>query len=139
MYCDFFGLKAAPFRVTPDTSLFYAGGEREALLNAIVYAISHGDGMVKVVGEVGSGKTMLTRMLEKSLPDTVTIIYLPNPSLAAKDLVFAIGHELGIELDHSQTKTHALLAIQKNYWKYMPAISVSLSLLMKHNVCRWIP
>lgn len=113
MYCDFFGLKAAPFRVTPDTSLFYAGGEREALLNAIVYAISHGDGMVKVVGEVGSGKTMLTRMLEKSLPDTVTIIYLPNPSLAAKDLFFAIGHELGIELDHSQTKTHALLAIQK--------------------------
>lgn len=113
MYCDFFGLKAAPFRVTPDTSLFYAGGEREALLNAIVYAISHGDGMVKVVGEVGSGKTMLTRMLEKSLPDTVTIIYLPNPSLAAKDLVFAIGHELGIELDHNQTKTHALLAIQK--------------------------
>jgi len=116
MYCDFFGLKTAPFRVTPDTSLFYAGGEREALLNAIVYAISHGDGMVKVVGEVGSGKTMLTRMLEKQLPDSVTIIYLPNPSLAAKDLVFAIGHELGLELgleqESNQTKTHALLAIQ---------------------------
>ncbi len=113
MYCDFFGLKTAPFRVTPDTSLFYAGGEREALLNAIVYAISHGDGMVKVVGEVGSGKTMLTRMLEKSLPESITIIYLPNPSLAAKDLVFAIGHELGLELDQSQTKTHVLVAIQK--------------------------
>ena len=112
MYCDFFGLKTAPFRVTPDTSLFYAGGEREALLNAIVYAISHGDGMVKVVGEVGSGKTMLTRMLEKKLPDSVTIIYLPNPSLAAKDLVFAIGHELGLELDNNQTKTHVLLSIQ---------------------------
>ena len=112
MYCDFFGLKTVPFRVTPDTSLFYAGGEREALLNAIVYAISHGDGMVKVVGEVGSGKTMLTRMLEKKLPDSVTIIYLPNPSLAAKDLVFAIAHELGLELDNNQTKTHALLAIQ---------------------------
>ena len=113
MYCDFFGLKTPPFRVTPDTSLFYAGGEREALLNAIVYAISHGDGMVKVVGEVGSGKTMLTRMLEKSLPESITIIYLPNPSLAAKDLVFAIGHELGLELDQNQTKTHALVAIQK--------------------------
>ena len=113
MYCDFFGLKTAPFRVTPDTSLFYAGGEREALLNAIVYAISHGDGMVKVVGEVGSGKTMLSRMLEKSLPESITIIYLPNPSLAAKDLVFAIGHELGLELDQNQTKTHALVAIQK--------------------------
>ena len=113
MYCDFFGLKTAPFRVTPDTSLFYAGGEREALLNAIVYAISHGDGMVKVVGEVGSGKTMLTRMLEKSLPESITIIYLPNPSLAAKDLVFAIGHELGLELEQNQTKTHALVAIQK--------------------------
>ena len=113
MYCDFFGLKTPPFRVTPDTSLFYAGGEREALLNAIVYAISHGDGMVKVVGEVGSGKTMLTRMLEKSLPESITIIYLPNPSLAAKDLVFAIGHELGLELDQNQTKTHALVEIQK--------------------------
>ena len=113
MYYDFFGLNTAPFRVTPDTSLFYAGGEREALLNAIVYAVSHGDGMVKVVGEVGSGKTMLTRMLEKKLPKSVTIIYLPNPSLAAKDLVFAIGHELGLDLSQDQTKTHALVAIQK--------------------------
>ena len=121
MYCEFFGLKTVPFRVTPDTSLFYAGGEREALLNAIVYAISHGDGMVKVVGEVGSGKTMLTRMLEKKLPDSVTIIYLPNPSLAAKDLVFAIAHELGLELgleqESNQTKTHALLAIQNKLLK----------------------
>ncbi len=108
MYHQFFGLTSPPFRITPDTAAFYAGAEREALLNAVIYAINHGDGIIKVVGEVGSGKTMLTRMLEKQLPDSVTVIYLPNPSLPAEDLIFAIAHELKLSFDNGQGKTHVL-------------------------------
>ena len=64
MYYEYFGLKQPPFKITPDTSLFFPGGNRGAVLEALIYAITEGEGIVKVVGEVGSGKTMLCRMLE---------------------------------------------------------------------------
>jgi MSHA biogenesis protein MshM len=82
MYYDYFGFRQAPFKITPDTSLFYPGGDRGAILEALLYAILNGEGIIKVVGEVGSGKTMLCRMLEKELPDKVEVVYLVNPSIS---------------------------------------------------------
>ena len=112
MYNQFFGLVGSPFRITPDTSFFYSGGEREALINAIAYAISHGDGIIKVVGEVGSGKTMLSRMLASQLPENTTLVYLLNPSVQASDLIYAIGQDLGIEFNSTCSKTDALQLVQ---------------------------
>lgn len=59
MYYSYYGLSEPPFRITPDPRLFYIGGERGLILNALLYAINNGEGIIKVVGEVGSGKTML--------------------------------------------------------------------------------
>ena len=59
MYLEHFGLEQAPFRITPDTRVFYSGGDRGAVLEALAWAVESGEGIVKVVGEVGSGKTML--------------------------------------------------------------------------------
>ena len=112
MYEHFFGFTAPPFRITPDTAFFYSGGERKALITAIAYAISHGDGIIKVVGEVGGGKTMLSRMLARELPDSIKLVYLLNPSLQASDLVFAIGRDLGLEFDAACSKNNALQAVQ---------------------------
>ncbi|MBQ0719488.1 MAG: AAA family ATPase [Gammaproteobacteria bacterium] len=112
MYSQFFGFTAPPFRITPDTTFFYSGGERGALITAIAYGIVHGDGLIKVVGEVGSGKTMLSRMLAKQLPDNTTVVFLLNPSLQACDLVFAIAQDLGLEIDSQCSKNHALHLVQ---------------------------
>ena len=112
MYSQFFGLNGPPFRITPDTSFFYSGGERKALINAIAYAIAHGDGIIKVVGEVGSGKTMLSRMLASQLPENTTLVYLLNPSLQASDLIYAIGRDLGIAFNSSCSKSDALQLVQ---------------------------
>lgn len=112
MYSKFFGLNGPPFRITPDTSFFYSGGEREALIKAIAYAISHGDGIIKVVGEVGSGKTMLSRMLANQLPENTTLVYLLNPSLQASDLIYAIGRDLGIAFNSACSKSDALQLVQ---------------------------
>ena len=59
MYEHHFGLEKQPFRITPDPAFFFPGGNRGAVLEALVYAVARGEGIVKVVGEVGSGKTML--------------------------------------------------------------------------------
>jgi len=96
MYLDHFGLNQAPFKITPNTEFFYTGGNRGAILDALLYAIIHGEGIVKVTGEIGSGKTMLCRMLESMLPDNVEAIYLANPSLNRDEVFHAIAGELGL-------------------------------------------
>ncbi len=115
MYYDYFGLKQAPFRITPDTSLFYPGGDRGAVLDALVYAILNGEGMVKVVGEVGSGKTMLCRMLEKELPDKVEVVYLANPSLSPENILQAIAFELKLSVQPDITR----LQVMHNLHEYL--------------------
>jgi MSHA biogenesis protein MshM len=97
VYLDYFGLKEAPFRITPNTDYWYAGGQRGEMLAALLYAIGQGEGIIKVVGEVGSGKTMLCRKLAAQLPDSVDSVYLGNPTLAPDDMLAAILADLGIE------------------------------------------
>lgn len=112
MYLDFFSLKKFPFRITPDPSMFFPGGSNGpgVVLNALVYAVTSGEGIVKVVGEVGSGKTMLCRMLEERLPETVEIVYIANPSLSARDIIYAIAFELDLDVDSS---TERLMVMHK--------------------------
>lgn len=98
MYLQHFGLDETPFRITPHTDFFFAGANRGATLDALIYAILHDQGIVKVSGEVGSGKTMLSRMLAQSLPDNVDTIYLANPMLTREEIVFALADELQIPL-----------------------------------------
>ncbi len=98
MYLDHYGLREAPFRLTPLTDFFFTGAQRGATVDALVYAVSHDEGIVKVSGEVGAGKTMVCRVLIERLPDTVDTVYLANPSLAPDALLQAIATELGLSL-----------------------------------------
>ena len=95
MYLDYFGLKEAPFRITPNTEYWYAGGQRGEILAALGYAIGQGEGIIKVVGEVGSGKTMLCRMLVANLASHIDSVYLGNPTLAPDEMLTAILADLG--------------------------------------------
>lgn len=98
MYLDHFGLSQAPFRITPHTEFFFAGANRGATLEALIYAITHDEGIVKVSGEVGSGKTMLCRMLLEKLPKNVDTVYLANPLLSRGEILVAIADELQVSL-----------------------------------------
>jgi len=91
MYLKYFGLQYHPFRITPDPAMFWPGGGRGEVLEALIYAITTGEGIIKVVGEVGSGKTMLCRILEERLPQSVEIVYLANPRLSADEVLYAIA------------------------------------------------
>ena len=96
LYLDHFGFAEAPFRITPHTGFFFTGGKRGQTLEALVYAITEDEGIVKVVGEVGSGKTTLCRMLLVTLPERVDTLYLANPLLSRQEILAAIAAELGL-------------------------------------------
>jgi len=113
MYYDHFGLKRPPFKITPDTQLFFPGGNRGIALEAIAYAINNGEGIIKVVGEVGSGKTMLCRMLERELPDNVEIVYLANPSLSPDNVLHAIAFELHIPISATEGRLQVMHALHQ--------------------------
>lgn len=113
MYFQHFGLQQAPFRITPDTRLFFPGGNRGAVLEALIYAIANGEGIVKVVGEVGSGKTMLCRMLEQELPEACEIVYLANPGLSREDILHAIAFELGLPAGPDDNRLQVMHGLQQ--------------------------
>jgi type II secretory pathway predicted ATPase ExeA len=113
MYLSHFGLNEAPFRITPRTDFFFDGANRGATLEALVYAITHDEGIVKVSGEVGSGKTMLCRVLMERLPKNVEIIYLFNPSLSREDILLAIADELKVNISANRTAV-VLRALQEH-------------------------
>lgn len=113
MYLEHFGLTEAPFRITPHTDFFFEGANRGATLEALLYAITHDEGIVKVSGEVGSGKTMLCRVLMERLPQHVVTIHLANPSLSREEILFALADELQVNLATNRVSA-VLRALQEH-------------------------
>ncbi|HEY2337097.1 MAG TPA: AAA family ATPase [Burkholderiales bacterium] len=103
LYLEHFGLSEPPFRITPHTDFFFDGADRGATLEALIYAILHDEGIVKVSGEVGSGKTMLCRVLMERVPAHVETIYLATPSLGRDEILHAIADDLDLKLNGERT------------------------------------
>lgn len=112
MYLEHFGLTEAPFKITAHTQFFFTGANRGETLQALTYAITSGEGMVKVTGEVGAGKTMLCRVLMERLPDTVETIYLAVPSLSRDEMLVVVSEDLGIDTRSAST-TKLIRALQE--------------------------
>ena len=108
MYYEFFGLTHAPFKITPDTDVFFEGGNRGAILEALIYAITHGEGIIKVTGEVGSGKTMLCRVLQTRLPPNVETVYLANPSVSPEEILHAIAFEMQLRVPKDASRLEVM-------------------------------
>ncbi len=129
MYLAHFGLRESPFSLTPDTSFFFACTNYQEGLNTLLVAARTGEGFIKIVGEVGNGKTLLCRKFIATLNsdrDTTTAIgtqdggvsgrhaarfitaYIPNPYLEPRSLLLALADEFRIEID-SAFDQHQLL------------------------------
>jgi type II secretory pathway predicted ATPase ExeA/septal ring-binding cell division protein DamX len=120
MYLSHFGLTEQPFRITPHTEFFFSGANRGATLEALLYAITHDEGIVKVTGEVGSGKTMLCRVLVERLPKNVETIYLATPSLSRDEILHVIAADLQVEA-RGERMTIMLRALQEKLIKLYAA------------------
>lgn len=98
MYLKFFGLVERPFAITPDIQYLYLGRQHEQALDTLIYGINQRLGCVMLTGEVGSGKTMITRALLGRLPANTATALIVNPILSVPELLQAINRDLGIEV-----------------------------------------
>lgn len=98
-YLAHFRLQRAPFGAAPDAALFYAQGARRELLGALAYAVTHGDGIVKITGEAGSGMTMLCHALAGQLAGQAIVIHMEPGSLGPLGVIHATALALGVNPD----------------------------------------
>lgn len=112
-YLRHFGLREAPFGITPDTSFFYACRSTQEALNTLLIAISNGEGFIKITGEIGTGKTLLCRKFLATLDAGWTSAYIPNPDLEPRALVQQIAEELGVRVEPGVDQHHLLKGITR--------------------------
>lgn len=111
IHLSHFGLREAPFGITPDTSFFYSCASSQEALNTLLVAVANGEGFIKITGEVGTGKTLLCRKFLATLDDNWVSAYVPNPNLEPKTLLLALAEELGVKLDGGLDQHHLLKAL----------------------------
>ncbi|MES2113939.1 MAG: AAA family ATPase [Pseudomonadota bacterium] len=111
MYLQHFGLKEAPFGITPDTSFFFTSPHSQEALNTLLVAAQSGEGFIKITGEVGTGKTLLCRKFITTLGDDFVTAYIPNPYLEPRSLMLALADELSLTLARDVDQHQLLKAI----------------------------
>jgi len=103
MYLEHFGIRELPFSLTPNTEFFLNMASYHKAYNMLMVSIANMEGFIKVVGEVGTGKTMLCRKVLNSLEgdkETYITAYIANPVLSPKGLFLAFAEELGLQVDN---------------------------------------
>lgn len=106
MYLSHFGFSEQPFAPISATHCFYDGANRGVILDALIYMLTHGEGIegiIKVTGKIGSGKTMLCQLLMRRLPATIKTIYLGKPNLSQEELFHSIADTLKFKLSENRT------------------------------------
>ncbi|MBC2716018.1 MAG: AAA family ATPase [Desulfobacteraceae bacterium] len=104
MYNHFFGFKERPFKLVPNPDYLFLSKSHEEALAHLRYAVTDGEGFVEIIGEIGTGKTMLCRTFLESLSADTESAYIFNPRMDAVDLLKAINDEFSIPSDHHSTK-----------------------------------
>ena len=107
LYLKHFSLNSAPFPVTPDTDAYYTGGTRRATVDALMHVLRAERGIVKVVGEPGTGKTTLCRHLARVLGKQYAVIYTCDPSLAGDQTWYALADALRLQVPRDRPEVAA--------------------------------
>ena len=135
MYESFFGLRERPFSKTPDPRfLFLSRGHQEAL-SRMQYAVEERD-LVLLTGEIGCGKTTLSRALMDTLDESYKVICLINPRLTPLEFLSSLARHLGVE-SPARFKVELLEEIGRVLFEYhendmTPVVVVDEAQLVPH-------
>jgi general secretion pathway protein A len=103
MYAAWFGLAEQPFAITPDPRYLYLGTRHAEAFAHLLYGLTESGGFIQLTGEVGTGKTTLTRRLLDELPEGVDAALVLNPRMSPLEFVRTICEELGVKRNRATT------------------------------------
>jgi MSHA biogenesis protein MshM len=117
MYESHFGLQEAPFALTPNTRYFLRAPSHSESVELLLVALRQREGFIKVTGEVGTGKTLLCRLLLNELDKEACTAYIPNPHLPPETLYEAVAEELGVDVARCANTHQTIKALNQRLIK----------------------
>lgn len=97
MYKKFYNFSEKPFNTTPDSKFFFASGKHTEALNSLIYAINERKGFVVITGEIGAGKTTVSRTLLNRINESTKVALITNSHITQKELIEQILDELEVD------------------------------------------
>jgi len=108
MYFEYFEFKEPPFNLTPNSKFFFESDKHKEALDSLFYAINQRKGFIVITGEIGSGKTTVSRALINKLDKKTEVALITNTHLNSKDLLMTLLEDLEIEFQPGFTKAKLL-------------------------------
>lgn len=107
-YLEHFGFSQRPFSLTPDRGLFFPESH-QPILDAACYAVERGEPIIKIAGEVGTGKTLLCRLLVQDLVGRdARVAFITVPQADRRATLLAVGREFGLDVSDCADAYQAL-------------------------------
>jgi general secretion pathway protein A len=102
MYNEYYGLTEHPFNVVPNPRYMFFSENHKQAFSELLYGVEQRKGFLLMTGEVGSGKSTLSRLLLNYLGDDVRAAMIINPNLSGMQLLATILEDYEVE---PKTKT----------------------------------
>jgi type II secretory pathway predicted ATPase ExeA len=96
---EFFNLKENPFGESPDPYFYFPALPHEAALRKISWAIEENKSFTLVEGEVGNGKTMLSRAVHDIFREEANVAVIVHPHSDPVTLLSTICKDFGFSND----------------------------------------
>jgi general secretion pathway protein A len=117
MYLELYGLREPPFSITPDPRFVFLSERHRDALAHLLYGVGQGGsgGFVQLTGEVGTGKTTLSRLVLEQLPENTKVALVLNPRLSPVELLESVCEELRLDIAAARGSLKALVDALNHY------------------------
>lgn len=99
VYLNYYGLNDNPFSIAPNPDYLFMSTRHKQALAHLTFGLNESGGFVMLTGEVGTGKTTVSRKLMQELGDSTQMAVILNPTLSALELLATVCDELGVKYD----------------------------------------
>jgi general secretion pathway protein A len=121
-YYRVLGFDKEPFSTSPDPEFFYSSGEHDRALTNILIELRLKRGLSVVLGDVGTGKTTLSRKLVQDLRQREDFIFhiMLDPSFENRsDFIYSLAKNFGVPLQSSSSSAPTLTDIRESLERFL--------------------